>query len=214
MAVSTGALVLMVLFPVSGALAPKFDPRVLVSVGFILTTFGLWRMTRIDLDISFGMAVSWRACIAIGLPFLFIPINTLCYAGIPQHKNNEISGMSALSRNLGGSVGISIVTTMLARLSQRHLSVLTQHTVDGNAPYDRMRGALAGAWAAHNGGGAGGPDAIHAAGAQIYNIALRQSRLLAYVDVIWFMIAVTIILIPLPFIMKRPKKVAAVTAVH
>jgi DHA2 family multidrug resistance protein len=50
-----------------------------------------------------------------GLPFLFIPINTLCYAGIPQEKYNEVSGFSALMRNLGGSVGISFVTTLLAR---------------------------------------------------------------------------------------------------
>ena len=86
MAVSSGGLVLMVLFPVAGALAPRFDPRKLVAIGFIITTFGLWRMTQIDLNISFGMAVSWRVVIALGLPFLFIPINTLCYAGIRAGK--------------------------------------------------------------------------------------------------------------------------------
>ena len=74
-------------------------------------------MTNINQQISFGLAVSWRACIALGLPFLFIPINTLCYAGVPQEKNNEVSGLTALSRNVGGSVGISFVTTLLARFS-------------------------------------------------------------------------------------------------
>ena len=124
MAVSSGGLVLMALFPVAGALAPKFDPRKLVAVGFVITTFGLWRMTEIDLNVSFGLAVSWRAVIALGLPFLFIPINTLCYAGIPQEKYNEVSGLTALMRNLGGSVGISFVTTLLARQSQKHLAML------------------------------------------------------------------------------------------
>src|ERR1039458_1180019 len=99
MAVSSGGIALMVLFPVAGFLAPKFDPRWLVATGFIITAYGLYRMTGLSLNTSFGTAVSWRVVIALGLPFLFIPINTLCYVGIPQEKYNEVSGMSALMRN-------------------------------------------------------------------------------------------------------------------
>ncbi len=211
MAVSSGGLVLMLLFPVAGALAPKFDPRKLVAMGFIITTFGLYRMTGLELNISFGMAVSWRAVIALGLPFLFIPINTLCYAGIPQEKYNEVSGLAALMRNLGGSVGISFVTTLLARLTQKHLAMLGAHTVTGNGPFDALRSGLAGAWKLR---GSAMPDALQRAGAQIYGMAQIQARLLAYVDVTWVMVAITAILIPLPFLMKRPKKAAAVKAGH
>jgi DHA2 family multidrug resistance protein len=135
MAVSSGGLVLMFLFPVAGALAPKFDPRKLVAIGFVITTFGLWRMTEINLNVSFGTAVSWRVVIALGLPFLFIPINTLCYAGIPQEKYNEVSGLTALMRNLGGSVGISFVTTLLARPA-RSIWPCSPHT----RPATRLRG--------------------------------------------------------------------------
>jgi MFS transporter, DHA2 family, multidrug resistance protein len=211
MAVSSGGLVLMFLFPVAGALAPKFDPRRLVSIGFIITTFGLWRMTSINLNISFGMAVSWRVFIALGLPFLFIPINTLCYAGIPQEKYNEVSGLTALMRNLGGSVGISFVTTLLARMTQKHLAMLTPHASDGNPSFDAMRAGLAGAWRVR---GVAIPDAMHHAGAQIYGMAQIQARLLAYVDVIWVMVGVTAVLVPIPFIMKRPKKLAAAPMGH
>jgi DHA2 family multidrug resistance protein len=210
-AISSGAIVLMILFPVSGALAPKFDPRWLVAFGFIITGLGLIRMTNITMEISFWNAVSWRAVIAVGLPFLFIPINTLCYAGIPQHKNNEISGLSALSRNLGGSLGISVMTTMLARLSQRHLAMLSAHTVPGNSPFEAMRNALAGTLV-QRGPGAW-PDAMQRAGAQIYGMAIRQARLLAYVDVIWLMVAVTFLLVPVPFLMRRPKR-AGSSVVH
>ena len=87
MAVSSGGLVLMFLFPVAGALAPKFDPRRLVSIGFVITTFGLWRMTTINPNISFGQAVSWRVFIALGLPFLFIPDQ---YALLRRHSAGEI----------------------------------------------------------------------------------------------------------------------------
>jgi MFS transporter, DHA2 family, multidrug resistance protein len=211
MAVSSGGLVLMFLFPVAGALAPKFDARKLVAIGFVITTFGLWRMTSINPNVSFGQAVSWRVFIALGLPFLFIPINTLCYAGIPQEKYNEVSGLTALMRNLGGSVGISFITTLLARLSQKHLAMLVPKASAGNPPYDQMRNGLAGAWVQR---GSAMPDAVYHAGAQIYGMAQIQARLLAYVDVIWVMVLVTTILIPLPFLMTRPKKIPAAPMGH
>jgi MFS transporter, DHA2 family, multidrug resistance protein len=148
---------------------------------------------------------------ALGLPFLFIPINTLCYAGIPQQKYNEVSGLTALMRNLGGSVGISFVTTLLARLTQAHLSMLAAHTVSGNGPFESLRSGMAGAWSQRSGGGV--PDAMQHAAAQIYGMAQIQARLLSYVDVIWVMVALTAMLIPLPFLMRRPKK-AGVMAMH
>ena len=212
MAVSSGGLALMFLFPVAGALAPKFDPRVLVACGFTITTFGLYRMTGLNLNVPFGMAVSWRVVIALGLPFLFIPINTLCYAGIPQEKFNEVSGMSALMRNLGGSVGISFITTLLARLTQKHQAMLVADTVSGNGPFDRMKAGLISAWM-HNSSGASA-DAAQRAGAQIYSMAQIQARLLSYVDAVWVMVALTALLIPLPFLMKRPKKRAAAPMGH
>ena len=203
----------MFLFPLAGMFAPKFDPRKLVAIGFIITTLGLIRMaTSLNLEVSFWQAVSWRAFIALGLPFLFIPINTLCYAGIPQHKNNEISGMSALSRNLGGSVGISFMTTMLARLTQRHLAFLGANAVPGNGPFEAMRGGLAGALQQRT--GIAQPDAIYRAGAQIYAMAQRQARLLAYVDVIWIFVIITVVLVPMPFLMRRPAKAAKSVMAH
>ena len=211
MAVSSGGLALMFLFPVAGALAPKFDPRKLVAMGFIITTYGLYRMTGLNLNVPFSLAVSWRVVIALGLPFLFIPINTLCYAGIPQEKYNEVSGFSALMRNLGGSVGISFVTTLLARLTQQHLSMLGAHTVEGNGPFDMMRNGLRGAWMQL---GKAMPDATQYAGAQIYGMAQIQARLLAYVDVCWVMVFLTAILIPMPFLMKRPAKVVSAPMGH
>ena len=74
-----------------------------------------------------------------------------------------------------------------------------------------MRAGLAGAWMQR---GSAMPDAIYHAGAQIYGMAQIQARLLAYVDVIWVMVAVTAVLIPLPFLMKRPKKIAAAPMGH
>jgi DHA2 family multidrug resistance protein len=84
--------------------------------------------------------------------------------------------------------------------------------VVGNRPFDALRSGMAGAWMRRSGGAL--PDAMQHAGAQIYGMAQIQARLLAYVDVIWIMVALTAILIPLPFLMRRPKKGTAVSMGH
>jgi DHA2 family multidrug resistance protein len=109
-------------------------------------------------------------------------------------------------------VGISFVTTLLARLTQKHLAMLGAHTVAGNSPFETLRSGLAGAMMKKVTGAM--PDAMQRAGAEIYGMAQIQARLLAYVDVIWILVALTAILIPLPFLMRRPKKLGPVPAAH
>jgi DHA2 family multidrug resistance protein len=99
----------------------------------------------------------------------------------------------------------------LARLTQKHLAMLGAHTVSGNGPFETYRAGLAGAWIEH---GNALPDALQKAGAQIYGMAQVQARLLSYVDVIWVMVALTAILVPLPFLMRRPGKAAPAPAGH
>jgi DHA2 family multidrug resistance protein len=103
------------------------------------------------------------------------------------------------------------MTTLLARLTQRHLAFLGAHASPGNGPFERMREGLAGAWQ-HS--GLAMPDAMQRAGAQIYAMAQRQARLLAYVDVIWIFVCITLVLVPIPFLMSRPKRAAAVQMGH
>jgi DHA2 family multidrug resistance protein len=95
------------------------------------------------------------------------------------------------------------VTTLLARFSQRHQAMMIRHTVDGNGPFERMRSGMASFWT-HNGWS--GPDSATHAGAQIYGMLQSQARTLAYVDVIWILVALTGCLIPLPFLMNRPAR--------
>jgi DHA2 family multidrug resistance protein len=80
--------------------------------------------------------------------------------------------------------------------------MLNQHAAPGNPAFEQMRNALTGAWMQR---GQHAADAVQHAGAQIYNIAQVQARLLAYVDVTWIMVFLLFIMIPLPFLMKRPK---------
>lgn len=211
MAISAGGLVLMLLFPLAGFITPKFDQRFIVSCGFVVTTLGLMRITELNLGISFWTAISWRAVIAIGLPFLFVPINVLCYADIPQNRNNEVSGMTALSRNLGGSFGISFVTTLLTRRAQAHEMYLGAHQTPGVPAYDLISGGLT---AAFEKSGLSHSDALYHATAQIYGMLHVQARTLAYVDTAWILVGLTALLIPIPYLMKRPKRGQSGGAMH
>ena len=87
---------------------------------YFVTAAGLYNLTRLDLDVSFGTIVLWRALQVAGLSFVFIPISTLNYVGVPRDKNNQISSFSNFARNLGGSVGTAMLTTFLQRTQQTH----------------------------------------------------------------------------------------------
>ena len=114
--------------PIVGQLVSRVDPRYLVAIGFVATSLALYHMTSINLQIDFRTAAMMRIYQTIGLAFIFIPINTLSYVGMPPNKSNQVSGITNLARNLGGSIGISMLSTFLLRLSQKHQVYLSANT--------------------------------------------------------------------------------------
>lgn len=86
--------------------------------GFTAMALALFYTTSLDLQMSFAYAAKLRFRQSIGLAFLVVPINTLIYVGVPPGKNNDVSGLSNLARNVGGSAGTSFFTTMLASISR------------------------------------------------------------------------------------------------
>ena len=135
MVLSLGGLVLIVLLPIVGFLGQKLDPRAMICFGFAWVSFGIWRISSLNLSISFWDAASWRVIMVMGMPFLFVPISVMSYVGVPQEKNNEVSGLTALARNIGGSLGISFISTMLVRRAQVHQNYLAAHVYPGSANY-------------------------------------------------------------------------------
>ena len=202
LALSIGGLVLMVLFPIVGFLGQKFDPRLMITLGFIVLTFGIWRIGDLNLNITFWDAASWRAIMVLGMPMLFVPISVMSYVGVPQEKNNEVSGLTALARNIGGSVGISFVTTMITRKTAAHQNYLVAHLYPSSPDYVAMRGALQGAFTQK---GLAPGDASHSAMAEIYGMLERQARTLAYVDTVHILVFLTACLIPIGYLMKKPR---------
>jgi DHA2 family multidrug resistance protein len=139
---------------------------------------------------------------AMGLAFLFVPINTTAYSSLPRDKNNAASGLMNLARNIGGSVGISVVTTMLARRTQFHQVRLTENLNPGNPQF---QAALQGLTARFSGGGAGPGAAAQQAYAFIQANLTRQSTMLAYIDNFWLLGVVIACLVPCVFLIKKIK---------
>ncbi len=202
LALSAGGLVLLFLLPLVGYIGQKVDPRLMITFGFCLLTLGIWRIGDLDLTISFWNAASWRVVMVLGMPFLFVPISIMSYVGIPQEKNNEVSGLTALARNIGGSLGISFISTMLVRRAQTHQQFLVANIYDGSPKYLSMKRGIA-ATLQHRGYSAA--DATAHAAAQIYNIMLQQARLLAYIDTVHVLVVLTTCLIPIGYLMKKPR---------
>jgi DHA2 family multidrug resistance protein len=200
MALSPGGFAIMLMMPIVGFLLSRWDARKLMVFGLLVLSASLFHMTSFNLDVDFSTVMWARTFQAIGMAFLFVPINTMAYAYLPKDKNNAASGLMNLGRNIGGSVGISVVTTMLDRRAQVHQVYLSSHLSASNPNLQRVLNGMAGAM-----GPGGGGDSMHRAYAMLQNMVVRQATMLAYIDNFQLLAIAILAMIPLAFLMKRPR---------
>jgi MFS transporter, DHA2 family, multidrug resistance protein len=203
LAMSAGGLATILCMPLVGILISRIDGRFLIMFGFGSLAVALFHMTGLDLQMSFRDAAMMRFYQSIGLAFLFVPINTLAYIGIEPGKNNDVSGLTNLARNIGGSCGTSFFTTLLARHEQIHQQYLVKHVYNGSAAWmnryqSLTRQALGNTPSMH--------DAQHHALAQFYRTVQVQAGILSYIDVLQILAIFATCMIPLALLMKKPPK--------
>jgi MFS transporter, DHA2 family, multidrug resistance protein len=139
---------------------------------------------------------------AAGMAFLFVPINTAAYAFLPRDKNNAASGLMNLARNIGGSVGISVVTTLLARRGQVHMNYLSSHLTATNPALQTRLNAL-GQFIQNRGGPPAGTSSIP--WAMIQQWANGQATVLSYIDCFRFLGWAILLMVPTVFLIKKHK---------
>ena len=208
-AISAGGLATLVLMPVVGILIGKMDPRYLVIFGFVTMCAGLYYSAGLNLQMSFEYASKIRAFQCIGLAFLFVPVNTLAYVGTRPEHSNDVSGLTNLARNIGGSCGTSFFSTVLARHQQTHQQFLVQHAVSGNPGYVARLEAMTQQALSST---ASQFDAQHQALSQFYTQLQQQASVLSYIDVITYLAIIAFVCIPLPLLLRKPLKGAAAVA--
>jgi DHA2 family multidrug resistance protein len=184
---------------VVGRLVGRVDTRWLIATGFAVLALSVHLLGRITLDIAMASVVWPQVLSGLALGFIFVPLSATAVGTLPREEIGNATGIYNLMRNVGGSIGISMVTTLLARHAQIHQAILAQNV----SPYDaeaveRLR-QLQDYFASRV-----GPQAAEsAAQAAVYATVVRQAMLLAFVDNFRLMAAVTLCCVPIVWLLRR-----------
>jgi DHA2 family multidrug resistance protein len=192
-----GAVISMVLV---GFLVSRVDARAIVVFGFLVFAVAAYHFSQINLGIS-PWSIFWPQVLAgSAMGFLFVPVNVLGTAPLRRDQLGSATGFMNLMRNVGGSVGIAMVSTFLARQSQVHQSVLTRHLAAGDP---LMSSAVAGLQhylsIHHSHVGSGTLAALGA----LYRVLQQQSALLAFTDVYRALAGVALAATVLVFLFRK-----------
>ena len=198
---SASGLVLLFSMPVVGTLAGKVQARYLIAFGWLaLASSNFYSMRDLDLQISFGSASVLRIFQVAGLGFLFVPINLAAYVGMPLEKSNAISGLVNFMRNIGSSVGTSMVTTLLARRAQVRQVYLSAHLSPGQPAFNQAVAALTARLSAS---GVQSALAARKAAGLVYQSLIGQATTLAYLDTFGILAVGSAVMFFLSFALRK-----------
>jgi MFS transporter, DHA2 family, multidrug resistance protein len=208
MAVSPRGLGSIVAMPLIGLVSSRIDNRYMLALGFaIFGACGLW-FARVDLDIS-QWSFLWPVIISgFGASMVFVPLASTSMADLPNEQIGNAAGLFNLMRNIGGSIGISIVNTVVARHEQVHRVEMSGHINAANTTFQQL---LNGTTAVTTNRG-GSPLQAYAI---INGILAQQARLRAYVDDFQYIAAVCFLCVPIVFLLRKAiARKGAISAAH
>ncbi|MGB7034084.1 MAG: DHA2 family efflux MFS transporter permease subunit [Xanthobacteraceae bacterium] len=200
LAMMPGGLAMLIIMPIAGQVTGRFQPKYLIVLGLTGIALSMWYSTSLTPDASFDYFAWMRVYQTIGLPFLFIPINTVAYDGLPANKTNQASALMNVARNLGGSIGISLANVVLTQRTQFHQSRLAESTSPTNPVFQStLRGVTK--YFVQHGASAGG---AHSRAMGLFGQLIQtQATILAYIDVFYVCAIAAAVMIPLVLVMVR-----------
>jgi DHA2 family multidrug resistance protein len=210
LALSPGGIATLVLMPVVGRLVSSVQPKYLIMFGATIVAFSMWHLTGLTGDITYGYAAMSRIFLALGLPFLFLPVTTASYDGVPPDKTNQASALINVARNIGGSMGVALAQTILAQRQQFHQSRLIEHAAPSDLGYQQTIETMTRFFQAQ---GSNASDAASQAVAWVGRTLQHQVDLLAYIDVFWTLAIIAVLMIPTAAVL-RPIKLGAPARGH
>jgi MFS transporter, DHA2 family, multidrug resistance protein len=199
LALSPGGIITMIMMPIVGQLVGVVQPKYLIVVGAAIVAVTMWHLTGLTGDITYSYAAVSRIMLGAGLPFLFLPVTTASYDGVPPDRTNQASALINVARNLGGSMGVALSQSMLAQRQQFHQSRLVEHIAPSDVGYQQTIDTMTRFFQAQ---GSNASDASSQAIAWVGQTLQRQVDLLAYIDVFWLLMLVGAILIPVALIIR------------
>ncbi len=163
---------------IAGYLVGKIDSRVLIAVGLGIRAASLFMLGNLNMQIGIWNIVWPNIVNGFANGFLFVPLTTLTMATLPDEQMGRGTGLYNLTRNMGASFGVSLVTTMLVRGGQRHQDVLSAHVTQYSLSFRELFARLNDFLSLH----AGLMSPAQHAYAIIYGMLRQQAMLLSYVD--------------------------------
>lgn len=197
-----GGAIMIAILPIVGFLLGKFEARWLVVVGLAITASGLFMMAHFDLQMGIWTPVTVWIVSRVGVAFLFVPINVIAFYFVAPKKTNDATGLINLARNIGGSMGISFVTTLLDRGAQKHQAILSGHVTSLTPGFQAQMHALAQHLIA---AGSSPIEALHQAERLFYGVIQQQAMMLSFIDDFRIMGYICLAMIPVMLILKRAK---------
>ncbi len=184
--------------PLIGKLMTKIDPRALVVVGFISFAMGTWLMSGLTRDWDFWELVVPQILRGFGLMAAMVPINYLTLGALPPERLKNAAGLYNLTRNLGGAVGLAVLTTLMNARTDLHLSRLHERVNTGHTPAVEFLDQLTQKFASF------GTEAPMMALKTFNNVVHRQGVVLAFSDIFFLLTAMFLLLVPATLILRRP----------
>ncbi|MBV9242747.1 MAG: DHA2 family efflux MFS transporter permease subunit [Acidobacteria bacterium] len=202
-----GAVISMIIV---GRLIAKVDTRYLIAFGFVVLSFGTWMFTAINLNITQSSIQIPMIVSGFAMGFVFVPLTTLSMSTLPNEQIGNASGIYNLMRNTGGSVGIAIMTTLLARNAQVHQSVLAAYTDPYNPTFQQYLQQIQSGFT----GMFDPATATQVAYARIYQMVAQQAAVLAYLDDFRILAVLCILCIPAGFLFKAVRHAKPIEGAH
>ncbi|KJU86857.1 EmrB/QacA family drug resistance transporter [Candidatus Magnetobacterium bavaricum] len=197
-----GGIATLFTMPVVGVLINKINPKWPMAAGILIASGSTYLLSQLNLYVDFNTVFLPRVLLGIGMGLLFIPLTTMTMSGIRREDMGNAAGIYNLLRNVGGSVGVAFVMTMVSRHSQRYQLQLTEHLSPFDRSYQMAASYIAGMLRYQ---GYGESASAVAADGIIYGQTLRQAAVLAFNDTAYVIFVVMLCVLPLVLIMKRGK---------
>jgi DHA2 family multidrug resistance protein len=188
---SPGGIVVLIMMPIVGRMVNVVQAKYLISFGMLATAFGMWATGLISPQADYITFVCVRILQSFSLPFLFVPASTLAFSKITPENSSNASAIVSLARNLGGSIGISLVTNKLMNSMQVEQANLVQHLTSADPGYNSLLAQYT--HTLSNLGLAPSRISMTAMG-QIYQQLLHQASILAFRDAYDFIAVILVVL--------------------
>ena len=187
--------------PLVGILMSKLDPRRMLATGLIVCAFTMWQFSHLNLNAGYWEFFWPQIIMGLALGLLFVPLTTISMDPIPRETMGNATSLFNLVRNLGGSIGISVVSTLQVRLTQRNIHALGANVNALNPAAARAFQALKQKFLEASGDPVAAAQQARAA---LFGMVQRQASMIAYIDVFRLLMLVFLIMLPFIFLMKRP----------